>query len=170
MTAEDDSQACTLLRSGLAEAQTNVRSYDTKAQIVGVGYILALGVVGKISTLLGGEMQLGATAVLLAWGIVVMPILFFGYVLYPARKTASYLDSKDHHNNQHVLYIDAAKKKTFEEVRQASLVASPIDELSFELLMVSSLRETKRKRFLRGLFAAALSFLVIFLDQIYRAL
>ena len=34
-----------MLLAALQEAQTVVRSYDTKAQIVGVGYILALNLV-----------------------------------------------------------------------------------------------------------------------------
>ncbi len=41
-----------LLRDSLAEAQSTVRAYDTKAQIVGVGYIFALGVVGSFEALL----------------------------------------------------------------------------------------------------------------------
>ena len=169
-TAQDKSEAHALLRDSLAEAQATVRSYDTKAQIVGVGYIFALGVIGQISALLDRETEANLIMVVISWSIVVMPILFFGYVLYPTRKTTSYLEATKHHGIQHVLYLDPRKKKSVEEVRQASLVAKPIDELSFELLMVSTLRETKRTRFLRGLFAAALSFMVLFLDQAYRAL
>ena len=165
MASQDLLEAKALLRDGLAEAQTTVRSYDTKAQIVGVGYIFSLGVVGNISELLDREAQVSAIAILVSWAVVVMPILFFGYVLYPTRKTTSYLEATKHHKIQHVLYLDPSKKKTIAEVRQASLVAVSLDELSFELLMVSTLREIKRRRFLRGLFASGLSFLLLFVYQ-----
>ena len=37
-----------LLQASLTEAQATVRVYDTKTQIVGVGYILALSVVARV--------------------------------------------------------------------------------------------------------------------------
>jgi hypothetical protein len=169
LVSQDVAEAKALLRDGLAEAQTTVRSYDTKAQIVGVGYIFSLGIVGQISALLDRETQIDAIGILISWAVVVMPILFFGYVLYPTRKTTSYSEATKHHNIQHVLYLDPTKKKTIAEVRQASLAAVSLDELSFELLMVSTLREIKRRRFLRGLFASGLSFLLLFLDQVFRS-
>jgi len=41
-----------LVQEALAEAQQTVRSYDVKAQIVGVGYIFALGIVFRLGSLL----------------------------------------------------------------------------------------------------------------------
>ena len=110
-TTPDISEAHALLRDGLAEAQATVRSYDTKAQIVGVGYIFALGVVGQISALLDRETEASVIVVVISWAIVVMPILFFGYVLYPTRKTTSYTEATKHHGIQHVLYLNPTKKR-----------------------------------------------------------
>lgn len=56
------------------------------------------------------------------------------------------------------------------DVRDATLKADPLNELAFELLMVSTLREIKRKCFLCGLFAAALSFLCMFASHVHRIL
>ena len=47
--SNDSVHALMLLKDSLAEAQNSVRSYDTKAQIVGVGYIFALNVIGQLS-------------------------------------------------------------------------------------------------------------------------
>lgn len=44
---EKKERAIELLCDSLSEAQSTVRSYDTKAQIVGIGYIFALGVIGR---------------------------------------------------------------------------------------------------------------------------
>ena len=48
-----------MLLAALQEAQSVVRSYDTKAQIVGVGYILALNLVLHFGDLLPTHAPLG---------------------------------------------------------------------------------------------------------------
>lgn len=50
-----------LLRDGFNEAQATVRAYDTKAQIVGVGYIFALGIVGQVFDELGSKTEMGVS-------------------------------------------------------------------------------------------------------------
>lgn len=70
-----------ILRDALADAQATVRSYVTKAQIVGVGYFFALGVVGRLSDQLSTGREIGVLEVLLGWAGVILPILLFGYVL-----------------------------------------------------------------------------------------
>jgi hypothetical protein len=39
-----------LLCDTLAEARVSVRTYDTKAQIVGIGYIFSLAILGQIGS------------------------------------------------------------------------------------------------------------------------
>lgn len=175
MTVED-SKASTdkgvvardLLRDSLLEAQTTVRGYDAKAQIVGVGYIFALGIVSQVEGLLPETDDFDFLGLMVAWGVVIVPILLFGYVLYPTRKSAPRIEATQREGIQHILYIDPAKKTSVSAVREAALNADPLNELSFELLMVSTLREIKRQRFLRGLFASAISFLCLFLAQVHR--
>jgi len=72
-----------MLLAALQEAQSVVRSYDTKAQIVGVGYILALNLVLHFGDLLPTHAPLGPLFFAVVWGVVIMPILQFGQVLYP---------------------------------------------------------------------------------------
>lgn len=71
-----DGPARDLLRDSLAETQTTVRGYDTKAQIVGVGYIFALGVVSQVEGLLPAATEFSLASLLVAWSIVIVPILF----------------------------------------------------------------------------------------------
>ena len=61
---------CCSLR--LQEAQSVVRSYDTKAQIVGVGYILALNLVLHFGDLLPTHAPLGPLFFAVVWGIVIL--------------------------------------------------------------------------------------------------
>ena len=65
-----------------------VRFYDTKAQIVGVGYILALNVVLHFGDLLPNHAPIGPLFFAAVWLIVIMPIVQFGQVLYPSRRRA----------------------------------------------------------------------------------
>ena len=74
------------LLSALQEAQSLVRAYDTKAQILGVGYILALNLVLHFDDLLPARGPIGPLFIAVVWGIVLLPILQFGLVLYPTRK------------------------------------------------------------------------------------
>lgn len=159
-----------LLRESLLEPQATVRAYDTKAQIVGVGYIFALGVVGQVEGLVPVQGSLGLTGLVVAWGIVIAPILMFDHVLYPTRKSAPRVEATKRDGIQHILYLDPKKKPSVSDVRAAAMSSIPVNELSFELLMVSTLREIKRKRFLRGLYAAAFSFLCLFARHIHRVL
>ncbi len=165
-------QALAILRDALSEAQTTVRSYDTKAQIVGVGYIFALGIVGSLGDRLPVSGELNAVAVLFGWGFVIVPILLFGCVLYPTRKTAPKLaeDSTDAGRLEHVLYVEPDRHDSVKALKASVAGCDPLNEYTFELITVSKLREIKRKRFLRALFAASVAFLFLLGTQIFRGL
>ncbi len=47
--------------------------------------------------------------------------------------------------------------------------SDPKKEIAYEILKIAGLREIKRRRFLRALWAAAMSFVVLFLGQVLRA-
>jgi len=161
-------QSVSLLRDALEEAQSTVRAYDTKAQIVGVGYIFALRIVGSVDKLLPETSEVDWLTVFAAWGIVILPILLFGYVLYPTRKSAPRLDEKPSKRPEHILYVDPDRHDNIESLKQSVARCDPLNEFAYELLKVSKLREIKRKRFLRALFCAAGAFLFLFATQFIR--
>ncbi len=166
-----DQQSLSLLRDSLAEAQATVRAYDTKAQIVGIGYIFALGILGHFEKWMREPSFANAVVTtLVAWGVVVLPILLFGYVLYPSRKMAPRLAEKPSVKLEHVLYVDPNKLGSVEDLSSAARRCDPVNEFAFELLKVSKLREWKRIRFLRALFAGGFCFAVIFADHLSRSL
>ncbi|MEM6491150.1 MAG: hypothetical protein AAF684_04505 [Pseudomonadota bacterium] len=173
MTAEGErppEEALDLLKLSLAEAQTSVRSYDTKAQIVGVGYIFALGVIGQFERALPTASTSEIAYVLLAWGIVIAPIVMFGAVLNPTRKAAPALQQQVGDAVKSVLYVDPKTVTSLAAMKNMALRADPALELSYELLKVSTLREVKRRRFRAGLFSSAGAFAVIFAMQLIRTL
>ena len=160
-------QSLSLLRDSLAEAQTTVRAYDTKAQIVGVGYIFALGIVESFEALLPEASELNLLTLSVAC-TAILPILLFGFVLYPSRKSAEKFADQSEATPEHVLYVDPTKLGSVKALKEAVGRCDPIIEVSFELLKVSQLRVLKRRRFLRALFSAAVVFLFIFATHFIR--
>ncbi len=160
-------QSLCLLRDSLAEAQTTVRAYDTKAQIVGVGYAIALGVVGRFETLLPKASELNLFNLLVAC-VAILPLLLFGFVLHPSRRTVKKLAKQSEATPEHVHYVDPTKLGSVEALREAVDRCDPINEVSVELLKVSQLREVKRRRFLRALFATAVAFIFIYATHFIR--
>ncbi|MFT5507796.1 MAG: hypothetical protein ACI89J_000864 [Hyphomicrobiaceae bacterium] len=159
-----------VLKDALAEAQVTVRAYDTKAQIVGVGYILAMGIIARIENLFVKTGDVDLLRIAIAWIVVMVPILLFGFVLYPSRKTAPKVAEDADERVQHVLYVRSSYHPTVSDLKRAARSASYIDELAFEVLSVSGLRDLKRQRFLRALFAAGASFVLLFASQAVRAI
>jgi hypothetical protein len=162
-------QSLSLLRDSLGEAQATVRAYDTKAQIVGIGYIFALGIVTRVGEALPKTSEINIVYVLVAWGVVILPILLFGFVLYPSRKKAPRLANELTMKLEHILYIDPQRLGDLKELKEAAGRCDPISEIAFELLKVSMLRELKRRRFLRALFAAGICFAVLFASQLTQS-
>ncbi len=160
-------QSLCLLRDSLAEAQATVRAYDTKAQIVGVGYMFALGVVGKFESLLPKASELNLLTISVACGAI-LPLLLFGFVLYPSRKSVKKLAKQPEETPEHVLYVDPTKLGSVKALREAVDRCDPINEVCVELIKVSQLRELKRRRFLRALFAAAVAFIFIYATHFIR--
>lgn len=169
--SEQDQPSLMLLRDSLAEAATTVRAYDTKAQIVGVGYIFALGIVQQIGALVPpSTTAVPGALVVVGWVVVVLPIVLFGMVLYPTRKTAPGVGGKVSAGLQRVLYVEPERHPSVEALQAAVARADPVTEYAFELRKVAELRELKRQRFLRALFAAGVAFLLLFLSQLGRSL
>jgi len=153
------------LLAALKEAQDNVRAYDTKAQIVGIGYIFALGIVGGIGERNPDPVGFEPWMVLFAWGFVMLPIIFFGMALYPSRKVAPKLAGAAS-SLRHLLYVEPDRIGDVDAYLEAAEGCDWRREIAYELMKTSGLRDLKRRRFLRALFAAALGFLLIFLGQV----
>ena len=164
-----DSEHISFLMSALDEAQSSVRAFDTKAQIVGIGYIFAVGFISTIASWNPDKTPFTAYSVIMAWVLVIVPIVLFGSVLYPSRKMAPKLGEKSSHVKRlyHVSIEDIKDVDSFlSNIEQCDIKS----ELSYELMKVSALRELKRIRFIRALFFSCLSFTLIFLAQLLRSL
>ena len=161
-----------MLLAALQEAQSVGRAYDNKAQIVGAGYILALNLVLRFGDLLPTHATIGPLFYAVVWGIVIMPILQFGQVLYPSRTRAEKeLTGKTSGSNvPHIYYVDPDSFANVRDLVNQALTSDWTSVLAAELLKTSRSRIIKQARFRRGLMMTVVSFIVLGGEQFVRSL
>ena len=162
----DDARSLELMKESLNDAQATVNAYDTIAQIVGVGYVFSVNVISGIGEAMTPSQDANILSILVAWFVVVLPIVFFGLVLYPTRRKARVLNAETDGRSSHILFFEPSPKASIEDLKSAVRNCDPLDEVAYELLKIANLREIKRRRFLRALYAAALAFLVLFASHL----
>ncbi len=153
----------TFLYSSLKEAQDNIRTYDTKAQIVGIGFIFTIGMITKSFDVSTQHSTLGSTVVLLF--LMLAPVILFASVLYPTRKIAPSI-LRNRKNIKGMYYLNSKSIDSVDSFINQFDDINIEDELAYELLKVTVLRDLKRKRFLRALLFASLSFISLLAIQI----
>ena len=156
-------QKTQFIYAALKEAQDNIRTYDTKAQIVGIGFIFTIGMVIKFNTWSGISTQWYHLATIATWILIILPATFFGSVLYPTRRVAPEV-LKDQDQVKGLFYLSNGKSMT-EFMKQLNSMNIE-QELSYELLKVSYLRDMKRRRFLQAMSVASISLVTLFVLQL----
>jgi hypothetical protein len=161
-----------MLLAALHEAQSTVRSYDTKAQIVGAGYILALNLVLHFGDLLPTRAPLGPLFFAVVWGVIMLPILQFGQVLYPSRVRAEKeLAGKTSGGSEPpIYYLDPDLFADLGDYVQRAMKSDWTLVLGSELLKTSRVRIIKQARFRRGLMMTVVSFAILGGEQFVRSL
>lgn len=157
------------LMAALKEAQDTVRSYDTKAQIIGVGYIFAFDIVQRIADLLPAGVGSAPEAVralpvrlIIAWLLIFVPLIMFARVLYPSRWS---IDTP----SMRTLYVPNAKTVSVDQFQDEIKRCNWEEVISTEIIQASRLRDLKRTRFVRALWAAAISYSLMFVVTIVRS-
>ena len=170
MTEETDrgfAENCML--AALKEVQDTVRAYDTKAQIVGVGFIFTIGVITNIGARLPNQHDFNTLLLILVWILAIGPIILFGVVLYPSRSIAPILGDEAE-DVRHNYYVATAIQKDLSIYLRNIEACNWNREIAYEIMKVSNLRDKKRNRFIRALYASAFSFIVIIGLQILHTL
>jgi len=156
------------LLSVLVEAQNTVRSYDNKAQIMAVGYVLALQVVLRSGAQVPMPIGYAGLYVFAGWIVLVLPIIMFALVLYP-----SHADKVSRKRNFGVcagaMYFEPRHVADVDSYVRTVAAADWVRETACEIIKVSDIREKKRTRFLRALYWTGGSFVMLFLAQMMRA-
>ena len=168
-TPLSSAQKCQFLYAALKESQDNIRTYDTKAQIVGIGFIFTIGMATKFHTWAATPDSWQLWAIVMTWVLIIVPVVLFGAVLYPTRRFApSVLRNKDLVKG--MFYMNQVEVESVADYVEQLTDMETEQELAYELLKVSYLRDLKRQRFLKALTAATSSLLLLFVLQILPAL
>jgi len=155
------------LLSALKEAQDSVRSYDTKAQIVGVGFIFTIGIITKVGASLPGPAEFHTLGVVMFWLLAIGPIMLFGFVLYPSRITVQSLGTYKEEIRK-IYYVSSESPRNLDAYLKDIGSGNWSAEIAHEIIKVSGLRDLKRIRFIRALRASAFSFCVVAVIQILK--
>ena len=133
-----------------------------------MGFIFTIGIITKLGASLPGPSELNTIGVILFWLLGIMPILLFGFVLYPSRNSVQSLQS---YNEiiRHKFYISSERPRDVDAYLNDVSFGDWSAEIAYELIKVSSLRDLKRIRFIRALRASAFSFGVVAIIQIVRS-
>ena len=169
MTDERQSEIITFLYAAVSSADDTIRGYDTKAQIVGIGYIFSMGIIGSIGDMNSSPQSIDSFAIFIAWLLVIVPIVLFGAVLYPSRKRAPFIGAKEKEIKQ-LFYAISYRSKSVQDYMNDIQNADFVLELSYELMKLTALRDLKRARFLRALLCSGFSLIVIFASQLHQSL
>ena len=170
MTDKKDLDGATLsvLLASLKDAQDAIRAYDTKAQIVSIGFIFSLGMVATVGALAPDKPPFTLVTVILSWLLGVLPVMLFGYVLYPSRSMAPKLGTKIE-NLRRTYYVTEKCFPTLDEYLDEFDQSDWKVELAYEIQKNSLLRDKKRNRFVTALVVAGISFSLMFLAQLLRS-
>ncbi len=163
-----DPATLSILLSSLHNVHDSIRAYDTKAQIVSLGFIFSLGFITTIGAMAPGSPQFSMALVVFSWLPGVVPVMMFGYVLYPSRSMAPKLGTKNDSLQRSYYFVDE-RYATLDEYVEAVDRSDWKIELVYEIQKSSLLRDMKRKRFVRALSVAGVSFAFIFLTQLLRS-
>lgn len=163
-----DPTTLSILLSSLHNVQNSVRAYDTKAQIVSIGFIFSLGLITTVGALAPNTPEYSLALVVFSWLLGVLPIALFGYVLFPSRSMAPKLGSKID-NLRRSYYLLDERYSTLDNYIEAFDQSDWKVELVYEIQKNSLLRDMKRKRFVWALTLAGISFSLMFLIQLLRS-
>lgn len=151
--------AVTCLLDALRSTQEVIRSYDTKAQIMGIIFILSINFVLTLIRELVGSGPIPHVATISLAVLVLVPLGLFGFVLYPANNPTADLEIGDLPigKTYFVFQNDRSLGRYLDDIEATDW---PV-EISFEIMKMARLREIKRRRLLRALVAAAISYTLI---------
>jgi len=161
-----EDQKLSFLYASLKEAQDNIRTYDTKAQIVGIGYIFTFGAMTKLSDSATLIYQSNLLNISVLWALIVFPLIAFVSVLYPTRKMAPSV-IRGREVVKALFYLHPWEIDSVNEYVKQLKDMDLEQELSYELFKVSVLRDLKRKRFLKAILLSSLGLSVLFAIQVY---
>lgn len=161
---EGDKSSTTIdcLLNNINETQETIRSYDTKAEILGILMTLVVGFLNYnlISDYKCDSIIMGLIAAATFVAITALALLLT--VLFPSRNPAHEVDlGKFQPKNTYFVFKKPEEQFNFDVIYSRLVDTEWQKELLFELLKLSAIRDRKHKWFTRSVKAASLTLLII---------
>lgn len=174
MTSEDtqppsdiNQTQLTCLLASLSEVQQTIRSYDTKAQIMGVGFIFSVTMISRLLANLQIDREFGMGYLVVGFLLLIGPVALYGAVIFPSRRSAPQL-ADTAVPVQGLFYIKSDVAIDVNTFRDHLDAADWTSELAYEIMRLSALRDLKRRRFLFAMYASGVSFSLIFMGNFLK--
>lgn len=157
----------TCLMAALNEVQQTIRAYDTKAQIMGVGFIFSVTMIGNLLKNLEYQRDYDLPYLIIGFILLLGPVTLFGTVLYPTRRTAPRTQKKPTSVNR-CFYFRSDGEKDLDAYLTDITSADWTSEIAYEITRLSALRDLKRNRFVTAMFACGASFALILIGTLLK--
>ena len=160
---DEDERARHYLEKQLDYLHVSARSYDTKAQIAVVGYLLTLGVIRLgFEARPGGWEWPGTLAAAFGLLIVVIPATLFTFVLVP-RYRFQLAALPSHREAPRTFTLSWFEGRSGAEIVAEARSADWMKELGFEIEKLRELRNEKRRRFMLAITVSSATLLTVLL-------
>ena len=165
--SEVDQTQLTCLLASLGEVQQTIRSYDTKAQIMGVGFIFSVSMISRFLSNLDVDHDYGIGYLIVGFLLLIGPVALYGAVIFPSRRSAPKLIDTPL-PIQGLFYVKSEDVSDLETFTANLKDADWTSELAYEIVRLSALRDLKRRRFLIAMYVSGGSFALIFLGEFLK--
>ncbi|MCZ6761727.1 MAG: hypothetical protein O7C03_01870, partial [Gammaproteobacteria bacterium] len=132
-------------------------------------FIFSIGIITGFAERLPAMADVSALTVVLFWIMAIGPVILFGLVLYPSRAIAPHLETETD-SLRRTYYFRPTESQGLNGFVQDLKACDWLKEIGYEIMKQSGLRELKRHRFLRALWAAGVTYLVAATIQILRSM
>lgn len=149
------------LQHAIEDAQDTIKAYDAKAEILGVLLTIAIGITNF--TFLQHTSPTSKAFLIASWIIGLLSIGFLGAVLYPQRdpfkkiQFGGYTPSGTYFLTQ----LNTSAQNTVTQLADNALNTNWVNELTYENMKLSIIRDYKHCWYVRALRVSGLSLLLI---------
>lgn len=163
MTIDNEQLTIECLMHSIEDAQQTIRAYDTKAEILAILLTFAIGLTNF--TLMPSLGFTSKSFLLFSWLVSLLAILFLGFVLHPKKNQFKSISFGTYSpSGLYFLHkITESAQNTVSALADKARNTNWVEELTYESMKLSLIRDKKHKWFIRALCLSGIALALIFL-------
>ena len=158
------------LKHAIDDSQQTIRGYDSKAEVLAVLLTLAIGLTNF--NLYADLSAIGKYILMVAWLFSLVAIWMLGLVLYPQKNQfkSIRMGTFTPKGTYYLHSLNDSPENTVAAIAVKVLDTSWVEELTYEVMKLSVIRDKKHNWFLRALRLTAIALLLIIITLIFGLL